>query len=500
MNLPFRHTRTEDLPTILARPHSRLTHMHLHLRIPPARRPAAVAAAALALVFVAGQDISQGSGLGGSSTEPAVSRDNVVFEDRAQTAPEEVTVQTVAAPPPAARRKWSGFAFDACRAPSQRVMDRWRTTSPFTGVGIYIGGVHRACEQKHLTPTWVDRQLARGWNLLPIWVGPQAACTGYDHRIPGKPAAEYRAARARGVKEARGAVASAEALAIPQGEVIFYDLEPFDTHHADCRRSSLALLETWTAELHRHGYRSGVYSHAKAGIALLSRTGPGYLRPDAVWYAWIDRVGSMPGEYVADQTFMRRSRVHQYALDTRVEFGGIEMDIDWDYVSLGETSPPTHPASCDQLAARANITRLRPGVSGPVVRLAQCLVLPGEWHPAKTSGRYDAETARAVRSFQRRRGLEPTGHLDRRTWISLLASGHTPVLKKGARGEAVARLQRTLNAAMPPRRRIHVDGDYGAETARLVRSYRKNLGMKVEPVVTARVWKALERGRPAKRR
>src|SRR5436190_523806 len=35
---------------------------------------------------------------------------------------------------------WSGYAFDACRAPSQRVMDRWRTTSPFTGVGIYLGG------------------------------------------------------------------------------------------------------------------------------------------------------------------------------------------------------------------------------------------------------------------------------------------------------------------------------------------------------------------------
>jgi peptidoglycan hydrolase-like protein with peptidoglycan-binding domain len=204
----------------------------------------------------------------------------------------------------------------------------------------------------------------------------------------------------------------------------------------------------------------------------------------------------MPGEYVADQAFMRTSRVHQYALDTRVEFGGVSMDIDWDYVSLGTTSPATHPASCEQLAARSRVKELRPGLSGPVVRLAQCLVLPGDWHPTKTSGRYDVATARAVRSFQRRRGLEPTGAVDRRTWISLLARGHTPVLKKGSRGEPVQRLQRTLNAALPPRRRLDVDGDYGAETARAVKAYRRHLGLEVKPVVTARVWAALERGRP----
>ncbi|HET7736507.1 MAG TPA: glycoside hydrolase domain-containing protein [Nocardioidaceae bacterium] len=459
----------------------------------PAGRPAAVAAVALALVFTLGHAV------GSPADREATPVTAPVTAYAPQEAAEEVTVQTVAAPPPTARSSWSGFAFDACRAPSQQVMDRWKVSSPFTGVGIYLGGIHRACEQEHLSSTWVTRQLSSGWNLLPIWVGPQASCTGYDHRIPGKPAGNYRAARARGVDEARGAARKAEALAIPKGEVIFYDIEPFDTGQADCRRSSLALLETWTAELHELGYRSGVYSHAKAGISLLSKTGPDYLRPDAVWYAWIDRVGSIPGEYVADQAFMRTSRVHQYALDERVEFGGVSMDIDWDYVSLGSTSPPTHPASCEQLAARSTVKELRPGVSGPAVRLAQCLVLPGDWHPTKTSGRYDAATARAVRSFQHRRGLQPTGALDRRTWISLLARGHTPVLKKGARGEPVQRLQRTLNAALPPRRRIHVDGDYGAATARAVKAYRRHLGLQVKPVVTARVWAALERGRPVQR-
>jgi len=460
----------------------------------PSTRPkltAAVLLAALLVVAVGHASVS--------STDADAERASAA-ESAKHGSAKRLTVHTVVNDPapqaPPARAAWSGFAFDACSAPSQWVMDRWRTSSPFTGVGIYLGGVHRACAQKHLSIRWVERQLEARWRLLPIWVGPQASCTGYYHRISGKPGknGDFDAARARGMREARRAAASARALRIPLREVIFYDLEPFDTGSFACRRSSLAFLEEWTEELHRLGYRSGVYSHVNAGISLLSRTGRHYARPDAVWYAWIDRVGSMPREYIADKGFMRTSRIHQYALDTGVEFGGIRMDIDWNFVSLGATSSAAPPASCDQMAARVWPRTLHPGARGPIVRVAQCLVLPGDLHPTKTSGQYDATTARTVLHYQRRHGLPPTGSVDRRTWISLLARGHTPVLNKGSRGEPVRRLQRTLNAAMG-QRRIDVDGIYGAATARAAKEYRTNLGLSARPVVTARVWQALERGR-----
>lgn len=434
-----------------------------------------------------------------SSTDPDAERASAADTGKHGPA-ERPTVRPVvndpARPAPPTRDAWSGFAFDACSAPSQSVMDRWRTSSPFTGVGIYLGGVHRACAQEHLSVSWVERQIETGWRLLPIWVGPQAYCTGYDHRISGKPGKNDRfgAAQAMGIQEARRAVAAARALRIPPREVIFYDLEPFDTGSSACRRSSLAFLERWTEELHRLGYQSGVYSHVNAGISLLSRTGRHYTRPDAVWYAWIDRAGSMPSEYIADQEFMRTSRVHQYALDTGVEFGGIRMDIDWNFVSLGSTSSAAPPASCDKAAARVAPRTLNPGASGPLVRVAQCLVLPGDRHPTKTSGRYDATTERAVLNYQRQNGLRPTGSVDRPTWISLLARGHTPVLKKGSRGEPVQRLQRTLNAAMG-QQRIDVDGIYGPATARAATEYRRNLGLGARPVVTPEVWQALKRGR-----
>lgn len=399
---------------------------------------------------------------------------------------------------PALRKEqpWSGYAFDACRTPSQAVMDRWRTTSPFTGVGVYLGGVQRACEQRYLTPRWVAAQIRAGWKLLPIWVGPQASCTGYDHRIPRNSGrlGRYIPARLAGAAEARRAVATARGLGVPRGEVLFYDIEPFSTAYPLCRGSSLAFLEQWTKELHRRGYRSGVYSTVGAAISLISRAGGDYVGPDATWYAWIGKTGVMPTDYVADGAFMRSSRVHQYALDSRVEFGGVQMDIDWDYVNLGSTTPPARPGSCDRRASQVRPERVGPGSRGPLVRVLQCLVLPGDVHPLKTSGRVDPPTVRAVRSYQHRSGLPATGTVDRRTWASLLAHGATPVLRRGSSGSDVARLQRTLNVAQA-RPKIAVDGAFGAATARAVRHYRSRIGLRPDTVVTPGVWHALVRGR-----
>src|SRR6478752_6844246 len=72
---------------------------------------------------------------------------------------------------------FTGYGFDQCQAPSQAKMDTWLATSPFLAVGIYIDGNSRACRnQTYLDATWVSTQLANGWKLLPITLGPQASC------------------------------------------------------------------------------------------------------------------------------------------------------------------------------------------------------------------------------------------------------------------------------------------------------------------------------------
>jgi peptidoglycan hydrolase-like protein with peptidoglycan-binding domain len=202
----------------------------------------------------------------------------------------------------------------------------------------------------------------------------------------------------------------------------------------------------------------------------------------------------MPREYVADASFMRTSRVHQYALDTEVAFGGITMNIDWNFVTLGTTKPASRPTSCEALAERVSPRQVRAGGRGPAVKAVQCLTSAGLRDPAKVSGQYDAATVRAVRRFQARQGLRPTGSVDRSAWVSLLARGSQPVLRQGSRGEPVARLQRSLNAAVRARP-LHVDGSFGQATSRTVARYRKHLGLKAKDLVTARVWKALGRGK-----
>ena len=100
---------------------------------------------------------------------------------------------------------FTGYGFDQCLAPTQKAMNRWLKTSPFLAVGIYISGKSRACrEQPNLTPEWVSTQLAKGWRLLPITLGPQASCQPrfprYDDDVKIDPDARGRHVVRRGVR------------------------------------------------------------------------------------------------------------------------------------------------------------------------------------------------------------------------------------------------------------------------------------------------------------
>jgi len=302
---------------------------------------------------------------------------------------------------------WTGYAFDTCSAPSQRVMTRWRKSSPFVGVGIYLGGVQRACAQQHLTRGWVHRQTNAGWKLLPLWVGPQASCTGFSHRIPSRlgPTGRYGRARADGVLQAKSAVSAARRVGIRPGSMLFYDLESFDASRRGCVRPALAFLEAWTLELHRRGYKSGVYSHINAGIQLLAHTPRSYHRPDASWYAWIDRANARPKEYIASRSFMRTKRVHQFALDKRVRFGGIRLDIDWNYVSFG-TSTGTPPL-------------LKVGAHGTAVRHLQRQLNAALPKNVPVDGSFGKATAKAVQRLHARLGGPKTSVVTPRTWKTL---------------------------------------------------------------------------------
>ena len=153
-----------------------------------------------------------------------------------------------------------GLGFDQCEAPSQSAMSTWIKKSPFRAAGIYISGASRACQrQSNLNATWVRNQLAAGWHLMPITLGPQASCStryprygrSIDPTINPSSTNWYAAAKAQGKLEAQRAVRAARNLGIVPGSTLFYDLEAFDTRRStSCTQSAIRFLHAWTRTLH----------------------------------------------------------------------------------------------------------------------------------------------------------------------------------------------------------------------------------------------------------
>src|SRR3954451_8629996 len=133
------------------------------------------------------------------------------------------TAEPLRAPAPratAAPGSLTGYGFDTCSAPAQEVMDAWWQASPYSAVGVYIGGSNRLCDQPELTAAWVRTQQRRGWPLLPADVGPQASCSGYADKM----SSDLATAEQQGRAQAGAAVAAAQGLGIGRGSTLYYDL------------------------------------------------------------------------------------------------------------------------------------------------------------------------------------------------------------------------------------------------------------------------------------
>jgi hypothetical protein len=392
----------------------------------------------------------------------------------------------------------TGYGFDACSAPSQAQMDAWWETSPYAAVGVYIGGSNRLCPQPELDAAWVRKQRRTGWLVLPIQVGPQAACSGYADRM----SSNSTVAEQQGRAEAGKAIGNASALGITKGSTLYYDLEDFDTGPDDCRQPALAFLSGWSKALRAKGYKSGVYSSIRAAIEKLDyahqvSTGS-YAMPDVIWFAWENgRADTADGGYVDTDVWDDHARIHQYDLDARATYGGVTLDIDRNWVDVGKGSVGSRSKPLCKVRGKGVSVDLRgypkraKGSRGPAVQAAQCLLRRHGWTRAPITGSYDARTVAAVKKAQRKVGLKVTGKLDRRTWTALLARGTDPVVKVGSTGNRVRALQRALTAALG--KRVKVDGAFSRKTAKAVTKYQRKQGLPATGVVTDEVWDLLRR-------
>ena len=248
---------------------------------------------------------------------------------------------------------FSGYAFDACHAPAVSTLQAW-AASPYRGVGIYIGGVNRACSQPNLTPTWVQAATGLGWSLLPLYVGLQAPCVGQSGLA--KLSTTGITAATQGLAAADDAAADAQALGLPAGSPIWFDMEGYKLGNATCSNAVRSFVGTWVTELRARGYVPGVYGSAASTIRDIAALGTG--APDVIWIANWNGVESVFGDpYVSDSLWPNHQRVHQYKGGHKETYGGVTINIDSNVVDslvvggVGPPPPPPQPAPAGQVSA-----------------------------------------------------------------------------------------------------------------------------------------------------
>ena len=227
----------------------------------------------------------------------------------------------------AAGAVFTGLGFDACTAPSSRSMAAW-ASSPYRAVGVYIGGVNRACSQPNLTSSWVAAQTEAGWHMIPTYVGlqaPTSACSSCAKLTSSQ-------ATAQGAAAAIDAVEEAGAVAMGPGSPIYFDMEAY-SQTSSATAATLAFLEAWTRELHQLGYSSGVYSSSASGIEdLAGQVGTGYELPDAIWTANWNGQQNTDDPVVPASAWTPHQRIHQYRGGHNESYGGVTINIDNNYV------------------------------------------------------------------------------------------------------------------------------------------------------------------------
>jgi hypothetical protein len=222
---------------------------------------------------------------------------------------------------------YTGEGFDTCAAPTTSSMSAW-LASPMRSIGVYIGGINRGCAQPNLTSSWVVTVEGQGWNLVPIYVGLQAPCSGFANRIITSQAAS------EGVAAADDAATQAALIGLASGDPIYFDMESYDDSNTSCVQGVEDFISAWVGELHVKGFVAGMYGGAASGMRdeAAIYNNPNYNTLDDIWNAHWDGKHQVFGDpYFPDTVWPNHQRLHQYQGGHNETWGGVTINIDNDY-------------------------------------------------------------------------------------------------------------------------------------------------------------------------
>ena len=287
--------------------------------------------------------------------------------------------------PTAAQGYFRGDGFDTCSAPAAAAMDRWLASGD-RAIGIYIGGVNRACAQSSLTASWITAIRAQGWHYFPLYPGLQApACWRQGMPPSPRPARPPRARpppttrRARpwtwaSRREPRSATTWRRMRAAPLEVTTF--------------------LSSWDVELHVRGYRAAVYE-SFSDIGDLVSAAATMTEPDVIYYADWDGHATTTSSYMPARMWTHHQRIHQYLGGHKVTWDGVTMDIDSDQLNIRLGGPAP----------------VLPGLAGFRVAVGQNVSKSAEWFAKAANGTL-------VHDYQ-----HPVG---RPTWSGVQTVGNSP--------------------------------------------------------------------------
>jgi Domain of unknown function (DUF1906) len=261
----------------------------------------------------------------GASSAVARSVESTIRVSKRVRAARADVLRAAAIRPAAAQGLVQGPGFDTCTAPSAATMADWRG-SGYQAVGIYIGGVNRACSQANLTAAWIRTIQGQGWHYFPFYVGLQAPCVA----APGDATINAATAGTQGTAAADDAVTQATDVGIPAGTPIIYDMEAY---RGGCGATVTAFLSAWDRELRARGYVAGVYE-SFSNVSDLVSAASQMTEPAVIHYADWDGHATTSSSYMPATMWTGHARIHQYQGGHDETHGGATLNIDNDQLNV----------------------------------------------------------------------------------------------------------------------------------------------------------------------
>jgi peptidoglycan hydrolase-like protein with peptidoglycan-binding domain len=218
-----------------------------------------------------------------------------------------------------------------------------------------------------------------------------------------------------------------------------------------------------------------------------------YHLPDRIWIARWDGEANTSTSYIRDDGWRPGGRMKQYVGGHDERYGGVTINIDRNYLSLGRPRAPAESHCGGVPVDLPDYPRVTDTSDPGTVKALQCLLTEQKAYAGRLTGTLNPATLAAMSAWQQGHDLRVRSSWSRRAWMSLLAAGTQPVLKTGSTGPAVRDLQRTLNAATPGTD-LAVTGLFTSRTGTALRRWQKAVSRTTSGVANPGTWAALASG------